>query len=141
MSNVTPISSHPLFSKKGKNKLSSAHHDPILGLDGERIESEFMGEIVESVAVVRFLCDMGFVVHNETKERPVKLAVFENGEFTSDWVSLEVPKSFDMLIVQTGMHAFRNKQLSRTQSVLLGKLGSAASLAVFEWKSQRSKAA
>ena len=134
MSNVTSIMSHPLFSKKGKKKLPVAFHEPILGLDGERIESEFMTEVVESAAVVRFLCDMGFVVHSETRDRPVKVAVFENGEFRSDWISIEVPKSFNMLIVQAGMHAFRNKQLTRKQSVLLGKLGTAANQAAFEWK-------
>lgn len=141
MSNVTSIGTHPRFSRKGNKELSPVLHDPILGLDGGMIDSEFMTEAVESVAVVRFLCDMGFVVHGETRERPVKVAVFENGPFTSDWISIEVPKSFNMLIVQSGMHAFRNKQLSRTQSVLLGKLGTAASLALLEWKGLYSKVA
>lgn len=141
MSNVTSISAHPRFSRKDKKELPPVLHDPILGLDGELIDSEFMAEVIESVAVVRFLCDMGFVVHNETRERPVKVAVFENGPHTSDWVSIEVPKFFGMLIVQSGMHAFRNKQLSRTQSVLLGKLGAAASQARLEWKGLYSQVA
>lgn len=141
MSKVVSIDTHPSFRKKGKRKLEGVIHEPIVGLDGDDIDSEFMTEVVESKAVTKFLCDMGFVVHGPTAERPVAVAVFKNSEFASDWISLEVPKSFNMLVVQAGMHAFRNKQLARTQSVLLGRLGAAAILASFEWKRLNARVA
>lgn len=129
MAKVFSISSHPRF---GLSPRVAVQHDNIVGLDKDPIENEFMEEYLESRAVVKFLCDMGFIVHNPTFGSTV--ATFKNGEFPSDWVSLDVPPSFAMLSYACGLHAFRNKDLTRPQAILIGKLGIAANQASFMWK-------
>lgn len=129
MSKVIRIESHPAFNRIKDQKVS---HGPIFGLDGGEIDNEFMSQSVEQKAVVKFLCDMGFVVHNRLG---VPVASYQGfSDFPSDWISMEVPPSFASLSYACGMYAFRSKDLTRPQMILFGRLGIAANLALTMWK-------
>lgn len=129
MSKVVNISSHPKFSKR--KSLNAVRYSPIFSLDGDMIEHNFVKESNENQAVLKFLCDMGFVIWRA--QSGSHSAMFESP--CSDQILFEkVPFSFNNLTAVCGAFTFQNKHLTYPQSVMLGKLGVAANRAKDIWE-------
>jgi hypothetical protein len=124
MSSVTRIDSHPNFRKN----TGPVEHDPIVGLDGDLSENEFMKHSFEPHAVRKFLCDMGFILSDNLA------AILVNGES----IIIDVPPTFASLSYACGALCFRTRD-SKSRKILIGRLGIACGFAMGMWKEEFGK--